>query len=43
MFCIHCGAKIDNNARFCTNCGMEARANNAPVSDSEILLSAKYK
>lgn len=35
MFCIHCGAKIDNNARFCTNCGMEARADNAPVSNSE--------
>jgi len=33
MFCVHCGAKIEDDALFCVNCGK--RVNEVPVVENE--------
>lgn len=43
MFCKHCGAKIDDDAAFCTNCGKPIVKENAVV-DTELFkdINTKY-
>lgn len=33
MYCTHCGTKLDDNARFCTNCGAPISAGSTPPAE----------
>jgi len=42
MFCVHCGARLDETARFCSQCGasIDSIVNAQPLSGAESPLNA---
>lgn len=38
MFCKHCGKEIEDNANFCSGCGMAVSESKAKANDKAVLI-----